>query len=66
MPELDDTIEVEVHDDIKMDTFRSVYFRWTKRQQGLTGVRLTHSDRIVVCPPWIAQYGTVIAMKMVS
>ena len=33
MPELDDTIEVEIReDDIKMDTFRSGGAGWTKRQ----------------------------------
>ena len=33
MPELDDTIEVETRDDdIKMDTFRSGWCRWSERQ----------------------------------
>ena len=35
MPELDDTIEVEIRDDdIKMDTFRSGGCWWSERQQG--------------------------------
>ncbi len=42
MPELDDTIEVEVRDDdIKMGTFRSGG-RWTKTSTRCSGVRLSH------------------------